>query len=191
MTRPYAPLLSLLLLVPPGAAALGLPAPLPGLPVDVAGGLEELSWARLGMMGLVANTLETEAGLAIVDPAIVRRLAVGDAGSPVRRRTWREATGAGYSLTLRLSRAGPLLQLDATLDGAEGTQQRSLFGEEAGRLALDMSAVVRGWLDPRPRGEAPPAGGRAAAVRPLRLRPVVQPERRVPGVRPAARIRDD
>ncbi|WP_257387310.1 tetratricopeptide repeat protein, partial [Tahibacter caeni] len=69
---------------------------------------------------------------------------------------WRETTGARHSLSLRLSRAGPLLQLDAVLDGADGERRRSLFGEEAGRLALDMSAVVRDWLDRRPRGSGPP-----------------------------------
>lgn len=136
-----------------GAAA---PLRLLVLPVEIADGLDELSWARLGMMGLIANALEAESGLAVVDPATVRRLAVGDTGSPARRRAWREATGAGYSLTLRLSRAGPLLQLDAALDGADGAQQRSLFGEDAGRLALDMSAVVRDWLDRRPRSQAQP-----------------------------------
>lgn len=126
------------------------------LPVDVAAGLEDLDWARLGMMGLIATALETEAGFATVEPATARRLGSADPASPAQRRAWRETTGARYSLSLRLSRAGPLLQLDAVLDGADGERRRSLFGEEAGRLALDMSGVVRDWLDRRPRGEAPP-----------------------------------
>lgn len=126
------------------------------LPVDVAAGLEDLDWARLGMMGLIATALETEAGFATVEPATARRLGSTDPTSPAQRRAWRETTGARYSLSLRLSRAGPLLQLDAVLDGADGERRRSLFGEEAGRLALDMSGVVRDWLDRRPRGEAPP-----------------------------------
>lgn len=126
------------------------------LPVDVAAGLEDLDWARLGMMGLIATALETEAGFATIEPATARRLGSVDPASPAQRRAWRETTGASYSLSLRLSRAGPLLQLDAVLDGADGERRRSLFGEEAGRLALDMSGVVRDWLDRRPRGEAPP-----------------------------------
>lgn len=126
------------------------------LPVEVVAGLEDLDWARLGMMGLVANALEIEAGLATVEPATARRLNSPEPPSSAQRRAWREATGARYSLSLRLSRAGPLLQLDALLDGADGERRRSLFGEEAGRLALDMSNVVRDWLDRRPRSNAPP-----------------------------------
>ena len=122
------------------------------LPVDVDAGLDELAWTRLGVMGLVATTLETEAGLATVEATTARRLGTGGTASPAQRRAWREMTGARYSLSLHLRRAGALLQLDAVLDGADGEHRRSLFGEEAGRLALDMSNVVRDWLDPRPRG---------------------------------------
>ncbi|WP_257389583.1 winged helix-turn-helix domain-containing protein, partial [Tahibacter caeni] len=81
------------------------------LPVEIAAGLEDLDWARLGMMGLIANALETEAGLATIEPAIARRLNTAEPPSPAQRRAWRETTGARHSLSLRLSRAGPLLQL--------------------------------------------------------------------------------
>lgn len=139
----------------PGAAAVPLRVLV--LPVDVDTGSSDLDWARLGIMGLITTALETEGGLATVEPATAHRLGSGvGAASPAQRRAWRETTGARYSLSLHLSRAGPLLKLDAVLDSADGERRRSLFGEEAGRLALDMSGVVRDWLDPRPRADEPP-----------------------------------
>jgi len=124
------------------------------LPAELDAGLEELDWTRLGIMGLVATTLDADAGIATVDLATARRYAATTPSTPAQRRAWRETTGARHSLALHLRRAGPLLQLDAVLDGADGERRRSLFGEDPGQLALDMGGVVRDWLDPRPRAPA-------------------------------------
>lgn len=123
------------------------------LPLQLAPDADSLDWARLGLMGLVADELQSNAGLGLVQTATARRLD-GAVEDSARRRAWRENAGASHSLALQLSRTGMLYRLDAVLDGVDGERRRSLFGEDPGRLALDMAGVVRDWLLPRRRGAA-------------------------------------
>lgn len=133
---------------PAGAAARLLV-----LPLQLAPDAHGLDWARLGLMGLISDELHSNAALSLVQNATAQRLddAVDDSA---RRRVWRENAGASHSLALQLGRAGNLYRLDALLDGVDGERRRSLFGEDPGRLALDMAGVVRDWLLPRSRGTA-------------------------------------
>lgn len=121
------------------------------LPLQLAPDADGLDWARLGLMGLVADELQSHAELGLVQTATARRID-GPVDDSALRRVWRENAGASHSLALQLGRAGNLYRLDAVLDGVDGERRRSLFGEDPGRLALDIAGVVRDWLLPRSRG---------------------------------------